>query len=148
MKLTAYNPDSNIERLFSADWAPFFHGTLADFFPTGNVRSNYPSVNIIENEDEFTLMAEVPGWADENIDVEIKEGVLSLQGHVKQETEKTEKNFRIREFRSQNFERSFRLGEQIDPEKVSAKLENGILRVSLGKKEIAKPKKVEIKINV
>lgn len=146
MKLTTYHTGKNIERLFNNHWEPFFHGTLADFFPTEGLRPNYPRVNIVENENEFTLMAEVPGWADENIEVGIKDGVLNLRGHVKEENEKTEKTFRIREFRSQNFERSFGLGEQIDPETVSAKLENGILRVSLGKREIAKPKKVEIKI--
>ena len=90
MKLTAYNTDNNIDRLFSADWEPFFHGTLADFFPAENVRPTYPRVNLVENEDGFTLTAEVPGWADENIDVEIKEGVLSVRGHVKEEKEKTQ----------------------------------------------------------
>ncbi|GJL77413.1 MAG: hypothetical protein NPINA01_04020 [Nitrospinaceae bacterium] len=147
MKLTTYNPGKNIDPWFNSGWEPYFSHTLADFFPTENAKSTYPKVNIVENENEFTLTAEVPGWVDENIDVEIKDGVLSLRGHVKEESEKNDEHFNIREFRSQNFERSFRLGEQVDPEKVTAKLESGILRVSLGKKEIAKPKKVEIKVN-
>ena len=146
MKLTTYNPNKHLQDFFKGDMEPFFPRNLMDFFDPETVRAVYPRVNIIENENEFLLTAEVPGMVEKNIDVEIKDGVLSLRGHAKEEKETHEDNFRIREYHSQNFERSFRLGEQVDPEKVVAKLEKGILRVSLGKKEIAKPKKVEIKI--
>ena len=147
MKLTTYNPNKSLQDFFNGDMGPFFPRNLMDFFDSETaVRAVHPKVNIVENENEFLLTAEVPGMVEDDIDVEIKEGVLSLRGHTKEEKETTEDNYRIREFRSQNFERSFRLGDQVNPEKVVAKLEKGILRVTLGKKEIAKPKKVEIKI--
>ncbi len=146
MRLTTYNPDMNLQDFFNGDMEPFFTRNVMDFFNTETVRAIYPKVNIVENENEFLLTAEVPGMVDDDIDVEIKDGVLSLRGHLKEKKESEESNYRIKEFGSQDFERSFRLGEQVDPEKVTAKLEKGILRVSLGKKEIAKPKKVEIKI--
>jgi len=146
MKLTAYNPDRNLEGFFKGDMEPFFPRNLMDFFTPETVRAVHPKVNIVENESEFLLTAEVPGMLEKDIHVEIKDGVLSLRGDAKEEKETKEGNYRINEFRSESFERSFRLGEQVDPEKVVAKLEKGILRVSLGKKEIAKPKKVEIKI--
>ena len=146
MKLTTYNPNKNLKDLFNGDLEPFFPKNLMDFFDPETVRAVHPKVNIVENENEFLLTAEVPGMEEKDINVEINEGVLSLRGNAKQEKETKDENFRIREFRSQNFERSFRLGDQVDPEKVVAKLEKGVLRVSLGKKEIAKPKKVEIKI--
>ena len=146
MKLTTYNPNKNLQDFINGDMEPFFPSNLMDFFNPETVRAVYPKVNIVENENEFLLTAEVPGMVDDDIDVEIKDGVLSLRGHVKEEKETKEDNYRIKEFRSQNFERSFRLGDQVDPEKVAAKLEKGILRVSLGKKEIAKPRKVAIKI--
>lgn len=146
MKLTTYNPNKNLQDFFKGDMEPFFPRNLMDFFDQETARAVHPKVNIVENENEFLLTAEVPGMVEKDIDVEIKDGVLSLRGHAKKEKETLEDNYRIREFSSQNFERSFRLGEQVDPEKVVAKLEKGILRVSLGKKEIAKPKKVEIKI--
>jgi HSP20 family molecular chaperone IbpA len=146
MKLTAYNPDRNMEDFFKGDMEPFFPRNLVDFFTPETVRAIHPKVNIVENEDEFLLTAEVPGMVEKDIHLEIKDGVLRLRGDAKEEKETTEGNYRINEFRSESFERSFRLGEQVDPEKVVAKLEKGILRVSLGKKEIAKPRKVEIKI--
>jgi len=146
MKLMTYNPNKSLQDFFNSDMEPFPPRNLMDFFNPETVRAIHPRVNIVENENEFLLTAEVPGMVDDDIDVEIKDGVLSLRGHVKEEKETREDNYRIKEFRSQNFERSFRLGEQVDPEKVAAKLEKGILRVSLGKKEIAKPRKVAIKI--
>ncbi len=146
MKLTAYNPTKNLQDFFNGDMEPFFPKNLIDFFNPETVRAIHPKVNIVENEDAFLLTAEVPGMVEKDIQVEIKDGVLSLRGDVKEERETEEDNYRINEFRSQSFERSFRLGEQVDPEKVVAKLEKGILRVSLGKKELAKPKKVEIKV--
>jgi HSP20 family protein len=146
MKLTTYNPKRNLQDFFNGDMEPFFPKNLMDFFDPETVWAIHPRVNIVENENEFLLTAEVPGMVEKDIHVEIKEGVLSLRGDAKEEKETTEGNYRIQEFRSQSFERSFRLGDQVDPEKVVAKLEKGILRVSLGKKEIAKPKKVEIKI--
>ena len=146
MKLATYNPNKKLQDFFNGDVDPFFPRNLMDFFDPETVRAIHPKVNIVENENEFLLTAEVPGMVEKDIDVEIKDGVLSLRGHAKEEKETKEDNYRIREFRSQSFERSFRLGDQVDPEKVVAKLEKGILRVSLGKKEIAKPKKVAIKI--
>jgi HSP20 family protein len=146
MKLTTYNPGRNLEDFFKGDGEPFFPRNLVEFFTPETVQSVHPRVNIVENEDEYLLTAEVPGVLEKDIHLEIKEGVLTLRGGTKEEKATREENYRINEFRSENFERSFRIGEQVDPEKVVAKLEKGILRVSLGKREIAKPKKVEIKI--
>ncbi len=140
MKFVTYNPENSVERFFNPDFDRFFQESW------GNSRNNYPRVNITEDETGFSLMAEVPGWRQSDIDLEMKEGILHLRGQVKEDVETEAPTYRIREFVPESFERSFRLGEQIDPEKVSAKLENGVLFVTLAKKEIAKPKKVEIKI--
>ena len=146
MKLAAYNPTKNLQDFFNGDMEPFFPRNLVDFFNPETVRAIHPKVNIVENADEFLLTAEVPGMVEKDIHVEIKDGVLSLRGDVTEEKMDEKENYRINEFRSQSFERSFRLGDQVDPEKIVAKLEKGILRVSLAKKEITKPKKVEIKV--
>ncbi len=146
MKLTTYNPNRKLQDFLNGDMEPFFPKNLMDFFDPETVRAIHPKVNIVENENEFLLTAEVPGMEEKDIYLEIKEGVLSLRGDAKEEKETKEDNYRIREFRSQKFERSFRLGDQVDPDKVVAKMEQGVLKVTLGKKEIAKPKKVEIKI--
>lgn len=146
MKFVTYNPANSVEHFLNTDFDRFFQESWPDFRHGENPRSLYPRVNIVENEAEFNLMAEVPGWKENDIDLEIKDGVLHLGGQVKEEVDTPVASYRIREFRAESFARSFRLGEQVDPERVSAKLENGILSVTLGKKEAVKPKKVAIKI--
>lgn len=144
MQLTTYNPNKNLQDFFNGDIEPFFSRNLVGFFDPETAA--HPRVNLVENDDAFLLTAEVPGVIEDDIDVEINGSVLNLRGRAEQEQDVREDNYRIREFRSRNFERSFRLGDQVDPDNVAAKLEKGVLRVSLGKKEIAKLKKVEIKI--
>ncbi len=109
-------------------------------------RSAFPKINVVENADDYTLTAEVPGMKEGDINVEIEDGTLTLTGRQEEKKETEEKTYRIREFRSQSFERSFRLGDGIDTDQVSARIRNGILTVALPKKEEAKPKSVKVKI--
>jgi HSP20 family protein len=104
------------------------------------------NVNIIENEDNYTLTAEVPGMKEKDIDLEIIDGRMTLKGRVEESQEKEEESYRMREFSRRSFERSFRIGEGVDQDQVSAKLDNGVLTVVLPKKEEAKPKAVKIEI--
>ena len=83
---------------------------------------------------------------ENDIHVEIEDGKLTLTGRHAEQKETEEKTYRIREFQSRSFERSFRLGDGIDPDGVSALMRNGILTVTLLKKEEAKPKSVKVKI--
>jgi len=103
-------------------------------------------VNIAENKDTYTLTAEVPGLTEKDIDLEIKDGYMTLKGHVEESQENEENHYRMREFSRRSFERSFRIGEGVNLEDISAKLTNGILTVVLPKKEEAKPKTVKVEI--
>ncbi len=140
MKLVMHNPTRNF---FDSD--PFFDQVRGDLFPAYNhTKGSWPKVNIVETDNEFTLMAEVPGMTEKDIDIEMKDGILALRGQ--KAVAETEGTVHVREIGHWDFERDFRLGEQVDPDKVTARLENGVLHVSLAKKEKAKPRKVEIKI--
>ncbi len=142
MSLVTYEPKSLLEKFFEN--GDFFPKGFADPFLgtyAGDLR-----VNIAEEPDKFVMTASVPGWAEKDLDVEIKDGVLTLKGHAEEDKKEEKANYRMREFVRRSFERSFRLGEQIDAEKVNAKLENGILQVVLPKREEAKPKSVKVEI--
>lgn len=145
MNIVKYAPKTHLDRVLNTD--RFFN----DFWPWSPVEDRHGfsedlKVNIVENEENFTLTAEVPGLTEKDIDLETKDGYMTLKGHVEQSQEKEEEHYRMREFSRRSFERSFRIGEGIDPDNISAKLENGVLKVVLPKKEEAKPKTVKVEI--
>lgn len=100
-----------------------------------------PAADIHTAEDSATLYLNLPGVAKENIDVSFENGVVS----VKAESGYEEQGNRVySDFRPRNFERSFRLGEKYDGESISAEYENGVLKLTVGVKEKALPKKIAI----
>jgi len=146
MNIIKYAPVTPLQRFFDTD--QFFN----DFWPwaeTGNQRvfEDQVKVNVVENEDSFTLTAEVPGFSEKDIDLEINDGRMTLKGHTEVSNEKEEAHFRMKEFSRKSFERSFRIGEGVDQEKVTASLTHGLLTVVLPKKEEAKPKSVKVEIS-
>ena len=103
-----------------------------------------PPVDIFERHDHLVIRAEVPGLRREDMDVRIENGVLTLHGERKRESDVTEDNaFRL-ERTYGAFTRSFSLPRTVDASNVAATYKDGILEVSVPKVETAKPKKVEI----
>jgi HSP20 family molecular chaperone IbpA len=110
--------------------------------PTREGISYVPDVDIIEDADAITLRADLPGVKRENLDIDIREGTLTLTGTV--DAPQTHHNLVYREYELGGFSRRFTLGERIDQEKISAKLDNGVLTLVLPKAAASKPRKIEI----
>jgi HSP20 family protein len=106
-----------------------------------------PPVNVYELDDAYTIEAEVPGFANEDIDVEIEGNVVTLKGNLKKPEEAPKRVYHRTERRTGGFERAFEIPEGFDAEKVVAALENGVLRVTLPKREDAKPKQIKVHVN-
>ena len=103
-----------------------------------------PPVDIFEQNDQLVIRAEVPGVQKNDLDVRIENGVLTLHGERKRETEVTDDNaFRLERTHGE-FTRSFTLPRTVDGASVTAAYKDGILEVRVPKAESAKPKKVEI----
>ena len=105
-----------------------------------------PAVEIVESDEEISLTAELPGLEEKDVKINVEDNLLSLSG------ERTiEKNEDGRSVRSERwygkFSRSFRLPETADLENINAKLANGVLTVTVPKKEEAKPRQIEVKVN-
>ena len=134
MNIVTYEPKSYLNRFFDNDR---FFDSLIPWAPSWDVdkRSAFPKINVVENADDYTLTAEVPGMKEGDINVEIEDGTLTLTGRQEEKQETEEKNYRMREFQSRSFERSFRLGDGIDADRVSARIRNGILTVALPRTE-------------
>jgi HSP20 family protein len=133
------NLQSTLNRILSQDTAP----SGDDLLTSG---SFIPPVDIYEDENSFKLHVEVPGVKENDIDIRLENNTLTLRGERKFETEQKEENFRRLERRYGSFMRSFTLPNAVDPEKVSAHYDNGVLIVQLVKRAEAKPKQIKVNI--
>jgi HSP20 family protein len=103
-----------------------------------------PSVDIVEQDDELRLTAELPGMKLDDVHVEIMDGSLHLRGEKRVDVDETKDNARLVERRYGFFERSFNLPRSVDPEHVRAEYADGVLTVHLPKTKAAAGRKVEI----
>jgi HSP20 family protein len=103
-----------------------------------------PAVDIHETADVLSFEFELPGVKKEEINLEYKDGVLSLSGEKKRESSEEETRYFTRERRKGTFSRSFRIGDGYDPTTVTAKHADGILTVTVTKKEEAKPLSIQV----
>jgi len=107
-----------------------------------------PSVNVSETDKEFKLEFAVPGFEKQNFDVQLDKEYLTISGKKEMSNEVKEKNYTRKEFSFGTFKRTFTLPENVATDKIEAIYENGILHLTLPKKEVAAEttvKKVEIK---
>ncbi len=105
-----------------------------------------PAVDIYETEKEIVLKADLPGVNLSDVDIRLDNNVLSVRGERRFEKEVKEDNYHRVERAYGNFVRTFSLPNTVDPEKIEAAYDNGVLRVTMPKREEARPK--QIKVNV
>jgi len=103
-----------------------------------------PPVDIAEEKDKIVITAELPGFKDNEIEIQTENGMLTLRGERKFEKESEGKNFHRVERSYGQFVRTFSLPNNVDREKIQAKFADGLLRVELPKREDAKPRTIAI----
>ena len=105
-----------------------------------------PAVDVAETDKAYEITAEVPGLAEKDLEVKLASGTLTVKGEKQEDKEEKKKDYYISERRYGAFERSFRLPEGIDTDKIEASFKNGVLKVVLPKTPEAQ--KAEKKIDV
>lgn len=105
-----------------------------------------PAVDILETEDALVLKADLPDVKVEDIDIRVENNTLSLRGHRKFEKDEAAKGWHRIERSYGEFTRSFTVPSSVDTEKVGADYQNGVLTISLPKKEAARPRQVKVAI--
>jgi HSP20 family protein len=103
-----------------------------------------PAVDIYEDDHNITLTAEVPGIEDKDLEINLENGVLTISGERKMENEEKQNNFHRVERSYGRFTRSFTLPPTVDTEDVKAEFSNGVLTITVPKREEAKPKQIRI----
>jgi HSP20 family protein len=104
-----------------------------------------PQVDIFENKEQIVLEAEFPGMKPEDVEISIENNVLTLHGERKFEKKDERDNFHRVERSYGSFTRSFTLPPTVSSENANAEFDNGVLRLTLAKREEAKPRRIEIK---
>lgn len=129
---------SDINRLFDAFMTPFdgneFRNTVS------------PKLDIAELKDKYEIKAELPGMDEKDINLSVEDGVLSISGEKKSETEDKSKGYYLKECSYGTFSRSIRLPENIADDKIAAKFNKGVLVIDMPKKEptVTKARKISI----
>jgi len=126
-----------------------FRGAISPAAGEGEVstRTWAPPVDIYENGDHLVLKAELPGINPDDVEVRVEDNTLYLKGERKFETEVKEQNYHRVERTYGTFARSFSLPNSVDSEKVAASYKDGVLTLTLPKKEEAKPKTIKISVS-
>jgi HSP20 family protein len=103
-----------------------------------------PAVDIFESEDSITILADMPGVKAQELNIDLRDGVLSLNGRVDVPEGDKESDV-LREFQTGMFSRRFSLTETVDQAKIEAQLSNGVLRLRLPKVESARPRQITVR---
>lgn len=106
-----------------------------------------PAIDLVERDIAFEMTADMPGLEEKDIEVKVANGVLTVKGEKEESKEDKKEDFHLRERRVTSFERSIRLPETVDEDKIEASFKNGVLTVMMPKKpEAQRPtKKIEVK---
>jgi HSP20 family protein len=133
----------------SADFSNLFENF---FRPSGweeeNVAADMiPRIDVVEREHEFAVHAELPGVKKEDVEITVENGVLTISGATRSQTEEKEGDRVVRqERRYGRYVRSLRLGKEIDEKSVKAAYKDGVLALTLPKSEAVKPRKIAVNV--
>jgi HSP20 family protein len=139
--------DNVIQRAFPS----FSQDIGLEFFE----KNSYPKVDAIDHDDKITIEAEIPGLGKDEVSVDLEKDILTISGSRNGHTPDGKLNTQAdsvnpsaryirKELKRSSFKRSFKLGTNVDPQKINADFNNGILLITILKKEPAKPKKIKI----
>lgn len=111
--------------------------------PMRNGRSFQPHVDIVEDSDGLTVLADMPGVRSEDVDIQFENGQLTIFGRVAPRTIDGARCM-SQEYGVGDFQRSFQVSERVDSERITAALNNGVLTLRLPKTTAAKPRKIAV----
>lgn len=118
----------------------FFEGRVAN----GTARRWIPAMDLVETDDHLVLRGDLPGMTEDDIDIEIKDNVLTVSGERKSDHEEKGEGFHRVERSFGSFSRSLTLPQGIDADQVEANFDKGVLEVRVPKPAEAKPTRVQI----
>jgi HSP20 family protein len=116
----------------------------AFFGQTDQGRRWVPPIDLVEAEDHFVLKADLPGLSESDVNIEVQDGTLTISGERKAEHEQREKGWYRIERSFGSFNRSLTLPDGVDPDRIEASFNHGVLEVRIPKPEERKPRRISI----
>lgn len=155
-RLQAWHPFESlrreVDRLFDefdgGAWpSPFRRSNFEALWRLGPAWPGAPATDITNTDKAYEITAELPGMDEKDIEVKVASGVMSIKGQKKEATEEKNKDYYLQERRFGSFERSFRLPEGVDSDKIVASSKKGVLTVTLPKTPEAQKaeKRIEVR---
>lgn len=119
---------------------------MEDLYEEGEEITWMPAVDVTDAEEEIVLTAEMPGLTRDDVQIEVEDDVLRIQGEKREQTDREEEDGKVRvsERRYGAFARSFTLPATVEAEEIRAEMKNGVLTVRLPKTEAARGRRIEI----
>lgn len=131
---------SDLDRFFDTD-------SSNRFMPMNRMMQNTPATNIRETDKEFQIEVAAPGLKKDDFHIDIENGMLTISSEKKEEKEEKDENYTRREYNYSSFQRSFQLPESVREDDINASYKDGVLMLTIPKKEEAqKPQRRQINI--
>jgi HSP20 family protein len=146
MSIVRWNPRGSwldfrneFDRLFESFFNPSYEEETA-------LTAFSPAVDVIEHEKEYQIQVELPGMSKDEVKVSVKDNLLSISGEKKREHKVEGKNYQRTERVFGSFQRSFRLPDYAELEKIEAEFKDGVLNIVIPKKKESLAKQIEVKV--
>jgi HSP20 family protein len=142
-----YDPHSEMNRLFDEMFGGGMSSRRAGGQPRGQGEATEwaPAIDVVQNDDDLVVRAELPGVKSEDVEITVHQGVLTISGRREEQTEGERGGYLVKERRSGSFRRSLQLPEGIDEDSIRARFENGVLEVSIqGGAAVQGPKRIQL----
>lgn len=149
MALTKWTPQNELAHMQS-NFDRLFRRMISDHLPEGMKHQItdsgewWPVIDIGETDDEYIVQAEIPGVTEKDIDISVRNDVLTIKGETTPELKDNESRY-YRERSYGKFQRAVRLDTAVNADKVNAEYRNGVLTVTLPKIEDSKPRQIPVK---
>ena len=132
--------DTIIDRFFNEAMPAFGNEFGVEFF--GN--NSYPKVDVTDHQDKIVIIAEIPGLTKEDVSVDLEQRVLTISGGKRVVEQDDDVRYIRKELKRSSFKRSFKLGDNMKVDGIEADFNNGLLNVTVPKREKDEPHKVKI----
>lgn len=140
--LWSENPFADLRKEMDRALATFFGNRAFPGDVSGDADFNAflaPSIDVAENDNAITMTAELPGLSEDDMDISVENGILTLKGEKRQEKKDDKDNYHVVERRYGTFQRAMRLPASVDEAAVAAKFDKGVLTVTMPKKPGSAP---------